>query len=165
MVFTQLRTVCNKMLRSQAVVSQVQVNVKVFSEMLAISGKTADIADCVQVKVTVDSSLRTQDKKLNCDVSSVQAGFPPGVVNVIPGYGPTAGMAIAEHMEVDKVAFTGSTEVKGFKTSTILPPNMHPLPSTLLLYRYNCIRRTVTYPYHCLLCLHVPPTSYYLPLP
>lgn len=40
-----------------------------------------------------------------------EAGFPPGVVNVIPGYGPTAGMAIAEHMEVDKVAFTGSTEV------------------------------------------------------
>ena len=41
----------------------------------------------------------------------VQAGFPPGVVNIIPGYGPTAGMAIAEHMEVDKIAFTGSTEV------------------------------------------------------
>ena len=40
-----------------------------------------------------------------------EAGFPPGVVNVIPGYGPTAGAAIAEHMDVDKVAFTGSTEV------------------------------------------------------
>ena len=40
-----------------------------------------------------------------------EAGFPPGVVNIIPGYGPTAGAAIAEHMEVDKVAFTGSTEV------------------------------------------------------
>ena len=40
-----------------------------------------------------------------------QAGFPPGVVNLVPGYGPTAGMAIAEHMEVDKIAFTGSTEV------------------------------------------------------
>ena len=41
----------------------------------------------------------------------MQAGFPPGVVNIVPGYGPTAGMAIAEHMEVDKIAFTGSTEV------------------------------------------------------
>lgn len=41
-----------------------------------------------------------------------QAGFPPGVVNVIPGYGPTAGAALASHMNVDKVAFTGSTEVK-----------------------------------------------------
>ncbi|XP_033730813.1 retinal dehydrogenase 1-like, partial [Pecten maximus] len=39
------------------------------------------------------------------------AGFPAGVVNIVPGYGPTAGAAIAEHMEVDKVAFTGSTEV------------------------------------------------------
>ena len=41
----------------------------------------------------------------------VQAGFPPGVVNVVPGYGPTAGAAIARHMDVDKVAFTGSTEI------------------------------------------------------
>src|SRR4051812_48487371 len=41
----------------------------------------------------------------------VEAGFPPGVVNILPGYGPTAGAAIARHMDVDKVAFTGSTEV------------------------------------------------------
>src|SRR6201998_4373342 len=41
----------------------------------------------------------------------VEAGFPEGVVNVLPGYGPTAGAAIARHMDVDKVAFTGSTEV------------------------------------------------------
>ncbi|XP_078371899.1 aldehyde dehydrogenase, mitochondrial-like [Oculina patagonica] len=40
-----------------------------------------------------------------------EAGFPPGVVNIVPGYGPTAGMAVAEHMDVDKIAFTGSTEV------------------------------------------------------
>ncbi|NWQ84704.1 ALDH2 protein, partial [Columbina picui] len=40
-----------------------------------------------------------------------QAGFPPGVVNIVPGYGPTAGAAISSHMDVDKVAFTGSTEV------------------------------------------------------
>ena len=40
-----------------------------------------------------------------------EAGFPPGVVNIVPGYGPTAGAAIARHMDVDKVAFTGSTEV------------------------------------------------------
>jgi aldehyde dehydrogenase (NAD+) len=41
----------------------------------------------------------------------VEAGFPPGVVNILPGYGPTAGAAIANHMDIDKVAFTGSTEV------------------------------------------------------
>ncbi|CAJ0607909.1 unnamed protein product [Cylicocyclus nassatus] len=40
-----------------------------------------------------------------------EAGFPPGVVNLIPGYGPTAGAAISGHMGVDKVAFTGSTEI------------------------------------------------------
>jgi aldehyde dehydrogenase (NAD+) len=42
---------------------------------------------------------------------ALEAGFPPGVVNIIPGYGETAGAAVAEHMDIDKVAFTGSTEV------------------------------------------------------
>jgi aldehyde dehydrogenase (NAD+) len=41
----------------------------------------------------------------------LEAGFPEGVVNMLPGYGPTAGAAIANHMDIDKVAFTGSTEV------------------------------------------------------
>jgi aldehyde dehydrogenase (NAD+) len=41
----------------------------------------------------------------------IEAGFPAGVVNILPGYGPTAGAAIAWHHGVDKVAFTGSTEV------------------------------------------------------
>jgi len=40
-----------------------------------------------------------------------EAGFPDGVVNVVPGYGETAGAALASHPNVDKVAFTGSTEV------------------------------------------------------
>jgi len=40
-----------------------------------------------------------------------EAGFPPGVINVIAGFGKTAGAAIAAHMDVDKVAFTGSTIV------------------------------------------------------
>lgn len=40
-----------------------------------------------------------------------EAGFPAGVVNIVPGYGPTAGAAIVNHPMVDKVAFTGSTEV------------------------------------------------------
>jgi phenylacetaldehyde dehydrogenase len=41
----------------------------------------------------------------------MEAGFPEGVVNIIPGYGETAGAALAAHDGVDKVAFTGSTEV------------------------------------------------------
>ncbi|XP_026483353.1 aldehyde dehydrogenase X, mitochondrial-like isoform X1 [Vanessa tameamea] len=40
-----------------------------------------------------------------------EAGFPPGVVNIVPGYGHTAGAALTHHPDVDKVAFTGSTEV------------------------------------------------------
>ncbi len=41
----------------------------------------------------------------------MEAGFPDGVVNLLPGYGPTAGAALTRHMDVDKVAFTGLTEV------------------------------------------------------
>ncbi|XP_038066163.1 retinal dehydrogenase 1-like [Patiria miniata] len=40
-----------------------------------------------------------------------EAGFPPGVINVVPGYGPTAGAALTGSMDVDMVTFTGSTEV------------------------------------------------------
>jgi phenylacetaldehyde dehydrogenase len=40
-----------------------------------------------------------------------EAGFPEGVVNIVPGYGETAGAALAAHNDVDKIAFTGSTEV------------------------------------------------------
>ncbi len=40
-----------------------------------------------------------------------EAGIPDGVVNIVPGFGPTAGAAIAAHPDVDKVAFTGSGEV------------------------------------------------------
>ena len=38
-------------------------------------------------------------------------GFPPGVVNVVPGYGPTAGQRILDHPDIAKVSFTGSTAV------------------------------------------------------
>ena len=41
----------------------------------------------------------------------MQAGFPAGVVNIVPGFGETAGAALAAHPDVDKIAFTGSTEV------------------------------------------------------
>jgi len=40
-----------------------------------------------------------------------EAGFPAGVVNILPGYGETAGAALAAHPGIDKIAFTGSTEV------------------------------------------------------
>lgn len=40
-----------------------------------------------------------------------EAGFPPGVINIISGFGKVAGAAISSHMDIDKVAFTGSTVV------------------------------------------------------
>ena len=40
---------------------------------------------------------------------AVEAGIPPGVFNVVPGFGHTAGKALALHMDVDAIAFTGST--------------------------------------------------------
>lgn len=71
---------------------------------------------------------------------NLQAGFPPGVVNIIPGYGPTAGAAISSHMDVDKVAFTGSTEVRGTFTFKPLGHKDHLIPVWLLLYEYwGCV--------------------------
>ncbi len=42
---------------------------------------------------------------------ALEAGFPKGVLNIVTGMGPTAGAALAAHADVDKVTFTGSTEV------------------------------------------------------
>lgn len=53
-----------------------------------------------------------------------EAGFPAGVVNLVPGYGPTAGGAIAGHMDVDKIAFTGSTEVGHIIQKTAAESNL-----------------------------------------
>ncbi|KAK2107618.1 Aldehyde dehydrogenase 1 member A3 [Saguinus oedipus] len=39
-----------------------------------------------------------------------EVGFPPGVVNIVPGFGPTVGAAISSHPQINKIAFTGSTE-------------------------------------------------------
>lgn len=40
-----------------------------------------------------------------------EAGFPPGAINIVPGYGHTAGAALTNHPHVNKITFTGSTEV------------------------------------------------------
>lgn len=42
---------------------------------------------------------------------AIEAGFPPGVINIVPGYGETAGAPLVKHPGVDKIAFTGSTEI------------------------------------------------------
>ena len=62
---------------------------------------------------TIVMKLAEQTPLTGLHIASLikEAGFPAGVVNIIPGYGHTAGAAIANHPDVDKVAFTGSTEV------------------------------------------------------
>lgn len=60
-----------------------------------------------------------QEADIHVSWLPLQAGFPPGVVNIVPGFGPTAGAAIASHEDVDKVAFTGSTEVRRLRTSDL----------------------------------------------
>ncbi len=45
---------------------------------------------------------------------AIEAGVPPGVLNVVPGLGETAGRALGLHRDVDVVSFTGSTEVGGY---------------------------------------------------
>jgi aldehyde dehydrogenase (NAD+) len=56
--------------------------------------------------------LKTSEKAplsgLICARLAKEAGFPPGVFNVVSGYGPTAGAALASHMKVRKISFTGS---------------------------------------------------------
>ena len=61
--------------------------------------------------VVLKPSAHTPLTALRIGELIVEAGFPPGVVNILPGYGSTTGMAIARHEDIDKVAFTGSTEV------------------------------------------------------
>jgi aldehyde dehydrogenase (NAD+) len=57
----------------------------------------------------------------------VEAGFPEGVVNILTGFGPTAGAAIARHMDIDKVAFTGSTEVGRLVMEAAAKSNLKPV--------------------------------------
>jgi phenylacetaldehyde dehydrogenase len=61
---------------------------------------------CV-IKPAEDTPLTT----LRLAELAQEAGIPDGVINVVPGYGHTAGAALASHPGVDKCAFTGSTEV------------------------------------------------------
>ncbi len=57
----------------------------------------------------------------------VEAGFPEGVVNILPGFGPTAGEAIARHMDLDKLAFTGSNQVGRLVMRAAAESNLKPV--------------------------------------
>lgn len=61
--------------------------------------------------VVLKPAEQTPLSALRLGEMAMEAGYPAGVLNVLSGYGYTAGAAISEHLDVDKVAFTGSTVV------------------------------------------------------
>lgn len=76
--------------------------------MLAWKLGPALATGCTSVVKTAEQTPLTA---LRIGELAMEAGFPDGVINILSGYGPTAGQALAQHVLVDKVAFTGSTEV------------------------------------------------------
>ena len=70
-------------------------------------GPALTTGNCVVLKPAEQTPLSA----LRLGELILEAGVPPGVVNIVPGQGETAGAALAAHSGVDKVAFTGSTEV------------------------------------------------------
>ncbi|XP_008308658.1 retinaldehyde dehydrogenase 3 [Cynoglossus semilaevis] len=78
--------------------------------LLMFTWKIAPALSCGNT-VVIKPAEQTPLSALHAGSLIKEAGFPPGVVNILPGFGPKAGAAIARHMDVDKVAFTGSTEV------------------------------------------------------
>lgn len=55
-----------------------------------------------------------------------QAGFPPGVINIVTGFGET-GAFVSQHKGIDKVSFTGSTEVGYIIMRTAHKENLKPV--------------------------------------
>uniref|UniRef100_H3G8I2 Aldehyde dehydrogenase domain-containing protein n=1 Tax=Phytophthora ramorum TaxID=164328 RepID=H3G8I2_PHYRM len=72
--------------------------------LLMMAVEAGPCSRCRQHHCTALSALRVGEL-------IVEAGFPKGVVNIVPGVGANAGRHLAQHPKVDKVAFTGSTEV------------------------------------------------------
>lgn len=81
-----------------------------FNHPLMISSKSLAPALATGNSVVLKPSELTPFTCLILGDLAIEAGVPPGVFNVVPGMGPTAGKRLAEHPDVDKVVFTGGTE-------------------------------------------------------
>eukprot|EP00250_Pteridium_aquilinum_P019681 c24530_g1_i1 orf=544-2193(-) len=57
----------------------------------------------------------------------LEAGLPEGVLNIVSGFGPTAGAAVSSHMDIDKLSFTGSTEVGKIVSQAAAASNVKPV--------------------------------------
>jgi aldehyde dehydrogenase (NAD+) len=78
--------------------------------LLMASWKIAPALACGNV-VILKPAEQTPLSALRLGELILEAGLPEGVVQIVTGFGPGAGSSIAEHPDIDKVAFTGSTEV------------------------------------------------------
>lgn len=78
--------------------------------LMIASWKIAPALACGNTVVVKPSEI-TPLSLLRLGELVLEAGFPPGVVNIVPGFGPDAGRALVNHPGVGKVSFTGSTRV------------------------------------------------------
>ncbi len=78
--------------------------------LLMAAWKVAPALACGNTMV-LKPAEQTPLTALELGVIADEVGLPPGVLNIVPGFGQTAGAALVEHEDVDKIAFTGSTEV------------------------------------------------------
>ncbi len=90
-----------------------------------------------------------------------EAGFPPGVVNIVNGYGSTVGQAIAEHMDIGKVAFTGSTAVGRIIMESAAKSNLKKVTLELggkspnIIFDDADLKQAVSWAIHGILCAAV----------
>jgi acyl-CoA reductase-like NAD-dependent aldehyde dehydrogenase len=78
--------------------------------VLMLAWKLGPALACGNV-IVLKPAEETPLTALYCGALLKEAGFPPGVVNIVPGDGPECGNAVVVHEHIDKVAFTGSVEV------------------------------------------------------
>ncbi|KAL0427065.1 UNVERIFIED_CONTAM: Aldehyde dehydrogenase family 2 member C4 [Sesamum latifolium] len=94
------------------------------SQMFTMKVGPALAAGCTMV---VKPAEQTPLSALYYAHLSKLAGIPDGVLNVVTGYGRTAGAAISSHMDIDKVCFTGSTEVGRLVMQAAAASNIKPV--------------------------------------
>lgn len=94
------------------------------SQMFAMKVAPALAAGCTMI---VKPAEQTPLSALFYAHLSKLAGIPDGVVNVVTGYGASAGAAISSHMDVDKLSFTGSTEVGRLVMQAAAASNLKPV--------------------------------------
>ncbi len=81
-----------------------------FNHPLMIASKSLAPALATGNSVVLKPSEQTPLTALVVGKLALEAGIPPGVLNVVPGLGPTAGVRLVEHPQVKKAVFTGGTE-------------------------------------------------------